>query len=491
MFLFIALVPFLFLFKMQKRERAWIIGLTAIYFCVGILLTMLMNTSPDRQSADENKVFFTASHAMVAILIGYGLALLSAYMATHYGKFRLWGLSGGAIAAVLGLIGLWQATGRHYFGPGRPDQPLRTAALDCPGLCQGPIQPADFCQSDSGGAAVYFHSGLLIYRQRAPMLITLGLFAAMPVYSGLAHWAKSEQRNHWFGYWFGHDMFTPPFVGPDGKFSYDPKLREQTMKGPNGDLVYPEMTRDTILFGGTDPGRFCSDLHDLLREFHPAEGQADGPEFRPPRRLSHHAKRAGRRHLSGLSPRRNISAAQQQDPPFFSRLFKYTAALAGMVTAGSIATQGDLGSGNSGSALIEGIANLLYATLDKPFTERGAKIEARWRKEGVYPPKEIYIPSPEDSQAVFPGIHDETLSAAPAGGPAPAGRRRAGGSGQRPGAGFRAGRRDDDQRPALPGHFRPQPDQRILRRGKFPARMDVSLRDAVRHHHEDQPQSAA
>ena len=66
---------------MQKRERAWIIGLAAIYFCVGVLLTIMMNTSPDRQSADENKVFFTASHAVVAIMIGYGLALMSAYMA--------------------------------------------------------------------------------------------------------------------------------------------------------------------------------------------------------------------------------------------------------------------------------------------------------------------------------------------------------------------------------------------------------------------------
>ena len=61
-FLFVALLPFFFLLKMQKRERAWIIGLTAIYFCVGILLTVLMNTTPDRQSAEENKVFFTASH---------------------------------------------------------------------------------------------------------------------------------------------------------------------------------------------------------------------------------------------------------------------------------------------------------------------------------------------------------------------------------------------------------------------------------------------
>jgi len=48
--LFIALLPFFFIFKMKNRERSWIIGLAAIYLCVGILLTIIMNTTPDRQA---------------------------------------------------------------------------------------------------------------------------------------------------------------------------------------------------------------------------------------------------------------------------------------------------------------------------------------------------------------------------------------------------------------------------------------------------------
>ena len=60
----------------------------------------------------------------------------------------------------------------------------------------------------------------------------------MPIWSIMSHWEENEQRGHLFGYWFGHDMFTPPFTWPDGK------------------PIYPEMTRDTVLFGGTDPGRF-------------------------------------------------------------------------------------------------------------------------------------------------------------------------------------------------------------------------------------------
>ena len=91
--IFIALLPFIFIFKMQNRERSWIIGLASIYLCIGVLLTIIMNTSPDRQSAEESKVFFTASHAVVAIMIGYGLALMAAYMATHYQNFRRWGLA--------------------------------------------------------------------------------------------------------------------------------------------------------------------------------------------------------------------------------------------------------------------------------------------------------------------------------------------------------------------------------------------------------------
>src|SRR5581483_6785475 len=100
-YIFIALVPFAFFFKMQKRERTWIIALTAIYLSNGVLLMILMNPTPDRASADLIKVFFASSHAVVAVLVGYGLAMIAAYMAVHYERFRRWGLAGGAIAAVL------------------------------------------------------------------------------------------------------------------------------------------------------------------------------------------------------------------------------------------------------------------------------------------------------------------------------------------------------------------------------------------------------
>ena len=53
------------------------------------------------------------------------------------------------------------------------------------------------------------------------------------------------------------------------------------------------------------------------------------------------------------------------------------------------------------NALVNDLANAAYYVLDVPFTKLGAHVEARRRAEGVYPPKEIYIPSPEDSQDVL------------------------------------------------------------------------------------------
>ena len=53
------------------------------------------------------------------------------------------------------------------------------------------------------------------------------------------------------------------------------------------------------------------------------------------------------------------------------------------------------------SAFVDAISDAAYHVLDVPFTKLGAKIEARRRAQGVYPPNEIYIPSPEDSQDCF------------------------------------------------------------------------------------------
>ena len=91
---------------------------------------------------------------------------------------------------------------------------------------------------------------------------------------------------------------------------------------------------------------------------------------------------------------------------------------------------------------------------------------------GVYPDREIYIPSPEDSQRCFLDYMEDVQRRMQTGQMMP-------GEDalliQWPNAGQRPGRRDDDQRLSLQSHFRSQSNQRIFHRGKLPAALDVSL----------------
>src|ERR1051326_2064062 len=130
----------------------------------------------------------------------------------------------------------------------RSNRSFRSAALDRQSLCQKPIRPPNLRQ-------LAFMAALLLYRKRSPIPIVLCLFAIFPLYSGLSHWFECDQRGHMFGYWFGHDMFKPPFKGADGK------------------LLFPEITRDAILFGGTDPGRFCPTYMVFCESFTPLRRQ--------------------------------------------------------------------------------------------------------------------------------------------------------------------------------------------------------------------------
>src|SRR5437899_9814057 len=117
-YMFLALVPFAFFLKMHRRERAWLIGITAIYFCLGVILLYLLNPPADRAAQGLVRVFFTASHSLIALMVGYGLTLIAAYMATHYQRFRSWGLIGGGIAIALALFSFTELTSKTFFGEG-------------------------------------------------------------------------------------------------------------------------------------------------------------------------------------------------------------------------------------------------------------------------------------------------------------------------------------------------------------------------------------
>ena len=373
----------------MKKKRSWIIGVTSVYICISVFLGILLNVSPDRQSSDLNKVFYTASHGLFALMIGYGLTLLAAYVATHYKICRRWALVGGVVALVLAVYCLLDATGKLYYGPAGSitlsQLPHHIALAFAKDQYGNPV----FANLIMLALAVIFIISLLVYRQRGPVLILLGIFLKMPVSSGLTHWYKSEQRNHWFGYWFGHDMITPPFADATGKLSYDSAKRAEVMKNPAlAKLTYPEMTRDAILFGGTDPGRFCPTYIVFCESFIPHRCQPEQDQKFDRRDvyiITQNALADGT-YLDYLRSQYNRS--KQIDPPFFSELSKYAFTLF-------------LGAENADTGLTSLINKSLYNVLDRPFTAWGKHVENRRRAEGVYPPTEIYIPSPEDSQNSF------------------------------------------------------------------------------------------
>jgi tetratricopeptide (TPR) repeat protein len=345
------LVNFTFTSRMQKRERAWIISVAAIYPFLGVLLSIFLDPTRERQTADLVKVFFTASHAVVAILIGYGMALIASFMATHYEKFRRWGLAGAGVAIALALSSLVSVTAENYFGLGWRSQvdwarlphwmthlpPWIEWIAQIPALLQWIFAnlphwiAQSFAPHQYGspviaslmlvGMTLVFLAALLVYKERAPLGITLTLFALLPVYSGMSHWFKCEQHNHWFGYWFGHDMFTAPFVGPDGQLTYDATLREAAAKGPHGAMVYPEMARDAVLFGGTDPGRFCPTYTIFCESFIPHDCQPEQDQHYDRRDvyiITQNALADGT-YLDYIRAQFNRSA--QYDPPFFQNFF--------------------------------------------------------------------------------------------------------------------------------------------------------------------------
>jgi hypothetical protein len=205
---------------------------------------------------------------------------------------------------------------------------------------------------------------LLVYRQRGPVVILLGLFLCMPVWSGMTHWYKSEQRGHWFGYWYGHDMFTPPYG------------------------VYPEMTRDAILFGGTDPGRFNPTYMIFCESFIPHRCQPVEDQKFDRRDVYIITQNALAQNSYLEYIRSQYFRSAQKDPPFFSEFFKYVVSI-------------PFGPASGNNAIVSGLANAIYYVLDVPFTKFGASVEKRRRAEGVYPAKEIYTPSAADSQHDF------------------------------------------------------------------------------------------
>ena len=103
-FLLLAILPFVLLFKMKNRERGWMIGSFAIYICLAGLLMILLNPTPDKHGRDMTRVFFAASHVVLAMWIGFGSMLFCALVARRYFQTRLALGFGLVVAAALAMV---------------------------------------------------------------------------------------------------------------------------------------------------------------------------------------------------------------------------------------------------------------------------------------------------------------------------------------------------------------------------------------------------
>jgi tetratricopeptide (TPR) repeat protein len=301
----LALVPFLFITKVHKRERAWLIGITAIYLCLGVLLLILLNPPPDRAAQQLVRVFFTASHTLIALMVGGGLTLIGAYLATHYASFRSWALAGGVVAVALAVFSFAELTARSFFGENASVTPRQLLSL----TWQVFTDRYQFGLPVYGGLlliALTVWFVLVVWRrsEHPPLTIVLALFSLMPLHSILTHWSDNEQRHHWFGYYFGHDMFTPPFRNAD--------------QWP----LYPEMPRNAILFGGTDPGRFCPTYMIFCDSFipHACQPAADQTFDRRDVYIITQNALADGTYIEYIRAQYNRST--QVDPPFFQELLR-------------------------------------------------------------------------------------------------------------------------------------------------------------------------
>ena len=359
--LLIAAIPVIFFRLMNQPERAWIGGLCATWLCLAVILLVILNPQPDRQSQDLNRVFFTASHVIISLLVGYGIAIFGALVFTHYDRYRSWALYGSAIAAAIALYAI-----SVVF------QADRGSLLSQSGLfglepSQDPLVrfTAAFALALAASAIGIF----IVARTRAPVTGLLIIFFILPGKSILSHWSDNEQRGHLFGYWFGHDMFSPPFG------------------------IYPPMARDAILFGGTDPGRFAPTYMIFSESFVPPRCKRD-PEFdrRDVYIITQNALADGT-YLNYI--RAHYFRSDQVDPPFFLSMIHHFQDSMLDPRQLSLKQQGQPYRQNASSRFIGNLYPVLRP-LDQFFTNLGARIEARRREKGVYPPKEIYTPSPID-----------------------------------------------------------------------------------------------
>jgi hypothetical protein len=79
-YLLMSLIPFCFQHRIAASERRWILGLLAAYIGLAFLMLAELNLSPDRQTVELSKTYFSASYVVLSLWMGYGLVILGAWL---------------------------------------------------------------------------------------------------------------------------------------------------------------------------------------------------------------------------------------------------------------------------------------------------------------------------------------------------------------------------------------------------------------------------
>src|SRR5262249_51687488 len=106
------------------------------------------------------------------------------------------------------------------------------------------------------------------------------------------------------GSWWGQLIFRPPFRAADAR------------------PLYPEMTKDAILYGGTDPGRFCPTYMIFCESFtpHDCQPKLDQKFDRRDVYIITQNALADGTYLNYI--RAQFNRSTQKDPPFFQELVR-------------------------------------------------------------------------------------------------------------------------------------------------------------------------
>ena len=81
LYLVIAIIPFCFIGRMTSQGRRLLGGIVAFWVCVTLLMLIEINPPPDRQAGDMVVQYFAASHAILAVWLGWGLMIIGSKFA--------------------------------------------------------------------------------------------------------------------------------------------------------------------------------------------------------------------------------------------------------------------------------------------------------------------------------------------------------------------------------------------------------------------------